>query len=100
MSPDGKRDKTHETGATHEVWGVQARRRQILRDETYIEVGRRTKDDPPADGGGQMSLFRALLYPECPSCRSTALPALVELMLRMISDNARMPGAAKHRPTV
>jgi hypothetical protein len=58
MSPDGKRDKTHETGATHEVWGVQARRRQILRDETYIEVGRRTKDDPlPADGAGQMGVF-------------------------------------------
>jgi len=31
MSPARKRDKARETGATHVVWGVQAKRGQILR---------------------------------------------------------------------
>jgi len=38
VSPAVKRDKARETGATLEVWGVQAKRGQILRNEAYIEV--------------------------------------------------------------
>jgi hypothetical protein len=34
------RCKARETGATHEVWGVQAKRGQVLRNETYVEVRR------------------------------------------------------------
>jgi len=34
------RCKACETGATHEVWGVQAMRGQILRNEAYVEVRR------------------------------------------------------------
>jgi hypothetical protein len=35
--------KARETGATHEVWGVQATRGQILRNDAYIKV-RRTNE--------------------------------------------------------
>ena len=54
------RCKARGTGATHEVWGVQAKRGQILRNEAYIEVRRSDEGCSPASGGSatqQMGVF-------------------------------------------